>query len=453
MATIGQLGGLAYEIPLNQRLQQQAPMGGQMAPARVAAPVGVSDDPLASIEGITNEYYGNAAMIQEFTNEMASKGINPFVPDYSQEGGGLAFQTMQKLLANQMYIANKLRNEQVARQQAQPLMMTGQTQLAQGVDQSGFYASDPNNFIPTAVDPRIREANTSLRDNRYTQGDSRALNQAVRDPLAQQYEAAIAAETDPRRRQALEYQLSALQTNTPEVYPGLLRPRSGVNPEDVSGRAELIRRFKQGIVNNDPTSLNMLKMIPGIEDAEYVNTGDRVGIQVFYKGQPNPAFIDLSAGGGENDINALLNRIEGQKNIPNEMLQQFDTRVIIPSSNAGQVLQDVKQKFTSFSSEVMPTLQQLAANRELILPNGEVIASMEIEGPTWGMFGGTDLVVHYHPIDSKGRPDYTKTRKKKIDDPTELGAIVDINANRIARAFGGGFVGGQPEAPQIDPDI
>src|SRR5690606_5468986 len=191
-----------------------------------AAPVGVSDDPLASIEGVTNEYYGNAAMLREFVNEMTRKGINPFVPDFSQDGGGLAFQTMQKLLANQMYTANKLRNEQVARQQAQPLMMTGQTQLAQGVDQSGFYASDPNNFIPTAVDPRIREANTFLRDNRYTQGDSRALNQAVRDPLAQQYEAAIAAETDPRRRQALEYQLSALQTNTPEVYPGLLRPRN-----------------------------------------------------------------------------------------------------------------------------------------------------------------------------------------------------------------------------------
>src|SRR5690606_19256506 len=161
----------AYEIPLNQRMQQGGAAPGQIAPARVAAPVEVSDDPLASIEGITNEYYGNAAMIQEFTNEMASKGINPFVPDYSQEGGGLAFQTMQKLLANQMFVANKLRNEQVARQQAQPLMMTGQTQLAQGVDQNGFYASDPNNFIPTAVDPRIREANTFLRDNRYTQGD------------------------------------------------------------------------------------------------------------------------------------------------------------------------------------------------------------------------------------------------------------------------------------------
>src|SRR5690606_13602387 len=97
------------------------------------------------------------------------------------------------------------------------------------------------------------------------------------------------------------------------------------------------------------------------------------------KGQPQPAFIDLLKG-GDGDINAVLNRVEGQKNVPNEAVFQFDTKVDLPPSNVRQVIDEVKKGLSSFNKDTIATLQELAANRKLMLENGEPVASVELDG-------------------------------------------------------------------------
>ena len=441
MAEFGNAAALDYRMDFPQ---QQ----GQYAPPPVAQQQQVDvpqydKDPIAVRGKLTSDYYNNMGLLRSFAQDMAKKGIDPFTPDYSQDGGGLAFQTMQKLQAGLLYAANALGNEFKAEQQLRPLIAQGAVRPEQGVDlNEGMAYSDPKNFYATSLDPIVTQANQVLGDARYTQGDSNKLNQTVRDPRIQYFQQQI--QKDPNNATYYQRQIDALLTNSPQTAYQQLIPRGGISHEDLSRRAQLIKQIKGGILTNDQTPINMLKLVPGVEDVGYVNTGDRVGLEVYYKGQPNPSFIDLSKGAGEGDINALLNRIEGQKNVPNESVFSFDTKVSIPPSNAKQVLEDFKPKFKALGEDVMPKFQELASSGKLSLPDGAPIKFAEIDPPSWFFgAGGKDLVITYNPV-VKGKVDYTKTKTKKIDQGSdELDEIVNYNANKIAPAFGGGFKSGK----------
>lgn len=395
-----------------------------------------SDDPIATREKLTSDYFNNMGLIRSFAQDMSKKGINPFQPDYTQEGGGLAFQTMQKLQAGLMYAANSLGNELKAEQQMRPMIAQGQVRPEQGVNlNQGMAYSDPNNFYATGLDPMVTQANQVLGDATYTQSDATRMNQAVRDPRIEYFQQQI--QKDPNNATYYQRQIDALLTNTPRTYgPSLIDRGRGPTQQDISGRAELIRKAKQGIVSGDVSALNLFKLAPGIEDVQYVNTGDKIGIEVWHKGQPQPSFVDLSKGGGEAEINALLNRVEGQKNIPNESVLTFDTKVNIPNSNARIVIDEVKEKVKKLDSSVVNELQGLAANRQLSTPNGEIVTSVEVHDP-W--IGTDKLKVKYHPIENN-RVNYNKVREMLIEDKDEIDSFVETNANKIAPAFGGGFV-------------
>jgi hypothetical protein len=457
----GQLGALNYRMTFPGQQQEEA-IPGRPQPVEYEGYLPPqSKDPLAVREGLTDAYYNNYATLQAVVKDALSKGQNPFEPDYSQDGGGLAFKTFQRAQANLMHSANALRGEYEAEQQMRPLLSRGDTRMKQGVDTNGLYMSDPNNFYPTALDPSVIAANRELEGDRYTQRDSNAVNQAIRNPQIQRFQQLI--QSDPQNAEYYQHQIDSLLTNTPQTAYQQLIPRGGrggLTQEDLSRRAELIKQVKRGILTRDQTPINMLKLVPGVEDVGYINTGDKVGLEVYFKGQGQPSFVDLSKGAGEGDINALLNRIEGQKNVPNEAVFSFDTKVNIPPSNARQILEDIKAKIavlpedSSVSPDVLPQLQELAADSQLITSNGEPINSISVSEPNWfsGFFGGKNsLVIKYNRKLKNGKIDYSREVEEVIEDPEELKNFIELNANQIAPAFGAGFSDAPVQPKVINP--
>jgi hypothetical protein len=217
MAERGNIGGLDF------RMEQYPPAAAPVytPPVTTGQPVGTSlpeysNDPLAVREKLTSDYYNNMAMVRDFAESMASKGINPFEPDWSQPDGGLAFQTMQKLKAGVAYASNALRNEFYAEKQMRPLEASGQVRLKPGVKREGLYYSDPRNFYSTALDPVVTQANQVLGDSRYTRSDSQRLNEAVRDPRVQYYQEQM--QKDPDNAIYYQRQIEALIQNTPQTF-------------------------------------------------------------------------------------------------------------------------------------------------------------------------------------------------------------------------------------------
>jgi hypothetical protein len=456
----GQLGALNYRMTFPG--QQEEAITGQPQPVEYEGYLpSESKDPLAVREGLTDAYYNNYATLQAVVKDALAKGQNPFEPDYSQDGGGLAFKTFQRAQANLMHSANALKGEYQAEQQMRPILSRGDARMKQGVDTNSLYMSDPNNFYSTALDPIVTEANKELGDARYTQRDSATVNQAIRDPRIQRFQQLIQAE--PQNAEYYQRQIDALLTNTPQTSYQQLIPRGGrggLTQEDVSRRAELIKQVKGGILTNNQTPINMLKLVPGVEDVSYVNTGDQVGLEVYFKGQGQPSFVDLSKGAGEGDINALLNRIEGQKNVPNEAVFSFDTKVNIPPSNARQILDDVKTKIStlpkdsSVSPDLLPRLQELSATGQLTTSTGEPITGVSVSEPNWftGLFGGQNkLVIKYNRMLKNGKIDYSKEVEKVIEDPEELKSFIELNANKIAPAFGAGFSDAPVRQKTVNP--
>jgi hypothetical protein len=210
---LGALGSLNYRMGFPQ---QQAPGQQPIPPQQQGGgqyQVPVEKDPLATRGKLTSDYYNNVGLLRSFLQEHGSDAAKP---DYTQEGGGMAHQVFQQLQANVMMSANALKNEQAAENQMRPSIAEGRTRIKGGVDQSGMYATDAQNYTPTAIDPLVLEANKELGDPRYTQANSDELNRAVRDPKIQYYQQQI--QKDPANAEYYNRQIEALLQNTPQVY-------------------------------------------------------------------------------------------------------------------------------------------------------------------------------------------------------------------------------------------
>jgi hypothetical protein len=348
-----------------------------------------------------------------------------------------------------------LRLQAEADEKEREALMRGDIRYTSGYDPTTELSTQMNPadaYYSTQLDPRTVAANQRTAQNVYTQRDANNLNRQVFDPT---YQALGQSGFSPEEQ---AYQQSALLKSVPETSYQQLIDRSGgnnrygggINQEVLLNRAELIKKIKTGIKTSDPTSLNLLKLIPGVEDVMYVNTGDEVGLKVYYRGQGQPTYIDLSEGGGEADINALLNRIEGQKNVPNELVFNMDTKVQIPKSNAREKIDEVKTSIAAYPQNanalggILPKLKELAASQSLMMPDGSVVKSIK-PNKTW--WGPNEVIIEYHPTDAKGNIQYNKTKEMAISDPLELGEFIEINGNTIAPAFGGGFITGDEPEP------
>jgi hypothetical protein len=453
----GYLGGLNYEIPLNQQSGQQAMVapkqGGQVNANALVPPM--ENDPLAVREKKTDDYYNNYALLKNFVADAQSKGINPFEPDYSQPGGGLAFRTYQKLQAGLMYASNALKNEFETEQDFNKLKWQNKAGLAPGVDlRRDMLTENPDAVVSYEPTHQVEEANRRLNTPTYRKSDADDFNAAYKTPTEKDIDDQVkSGQLAPAQAEILKSQLFP---NVPQVSYQQLIPRGdsgrGLSAEDISKRAELIKQVKRGILTKDQTPLNVLRIAPGVSDVQYVDDGDRIGINVVPK-SGEPTFIDLSQGSGEGEINALLNRIEGQLNVPNEQVFAFDTKVDLPASNSKVIVADLKTKIKAIpgdaqaASDIFPKLQELAAQGKLKFGGGTVM-SMYIKEPMF--YGDNSVEIKYHPVSKSGTVDYSKTKTKIVSDPLQLEALITENANTLVPNFGGQV---QSESAQRAQDL
>lgn len=452
----GSLGALNYSIPLNQQQTQGAPQQG-MAPSQVSLPP-MDNDPIAVRERLTADYYNNYAQLKSFLTDMSKKGIDATTPKYDEDGGGAAFQVYQKMLANQMYASNLLKNELEKEKQLQPYLYTNKASLAPGFNmQEDLLTESPDAVVSNEPLPFVEEANRRSREKTYTAGDTQRLNQASVEPaLARISEMEAAGQLSPQEANVQRANLfrAVQDTSYQQLIPRGSGSGRGLSKEDVSRRAELIKQVKSGILTGDQTALNILRQAPSVRSVDYINSGDRVGIQVSFA-NGDPAFIDLSQGAGEGEINAFLNRIEGQKNVPNEAVFTFDTKVDIPQSNVGPIVQDITGKLQAVTEDIdanedlVEKLNSLAVANKLSIPEGKVV---EVSTNS-KLFGPNQIVVKYYPKDGNGNISYKGKRTKKITNPDEIAEFVRMNATQIAPEFGGGFTqDSQPtQLPEMAP--
>lgn len=431
------------QSPLDYRFNQQ-PLAqpANMAAQAMQSPQGQDytlSDKLATREQKTADLINNYGLLRKFAIDMERKGIPYARPDFESEDGGEAYRLFLKLESNVRTAEQELKNEYEAEKDLRQPFAEGKVQFNPGVDPTKELAySDPNSYYSTALTPGVAQANKSLGEDTNTMADQNRRNQLIQieeQKIDQQVSQGLLS---PERGQFMKAQLVP-NTYTNKVFAPPRVSASGVaRATNAQDRAELIRQVKSGILTGDNTPLNILKRVPGVQDVKYVNTGDKVGIELAFKGQPS-TFIDLrSEKGGEGEINAVLNRIEGQLNVPNEDVFKFDTQVTIPESNADAVIAKARETLLANGGELMPKIQELARKGQLVTPENELIAALE---PYENWRGTPKLRIKYYKPDKKGNPT-SKISEKVVDMEDELdyiNSLVDYNANDLATGLGAGF--------------
>lgn len=188
----GQLGALNYEIGRNQPMPQAAPQEQPMVNSTALLPQ-LEQDPLAIRGKYTDDYYNNYALLKNYVTDAQSKGINVFEPDYSQPGGGLPFQTFQKLQAGLMIAANKLKTEFQKEQTFDQYRYQNKAGYAQGFDPTQeFMVDDPNATVSYEPTYAVEAANRALGQNTYDRASQNRVNRAILDPAEADINAQIA---------------------------------------------------------------------------------------------------------------------------------------------------------------------------------------------------------------------------------------------------------------------
>jgi hypothetical protein len=232
----GQLGANTYQMTFPG--QQQVPVGVQQQQLKPEE-FDLGKDPLAIREKLTSDLYNAKALLDAVAKDFSSQGIDPFTPDYSQDGGGLAFQTLEKAKANLMYAANALRLQAEADEKEREALMRGDIRYTSGYDPTTELSTQMNPadvYYSTQLDPRTVAANQRTAQNVYTQRDANNLNRQVYDPTFQ----ALGQSGFSPEEQA--YQQSALLKSVPETSYQQLIDRSGGNGSNDNPEIEVLRK-------------------------------------------------------------------------------------------------------------------------------------------------------------------------------------------------------------------
>lgn len=218
---------LDYEIPQSFISRNQGqPQEEQVDPSNDIGKIEDPVHPLAARGKLTSDYYNNYAQLEQYAKSMAKDfGVDIFKPDYTQEGGGHAFQLAQKLQANIMYAANALRNEFGAEKDRRKSIDEGKLLRKHGVDYNNTLAySDDNNFTPTAALPGITEANVRGREDTYDPQSAARINQQIQAQSAQIDQLVQSGQLSPEEGQL---QKSYLIKNTYKIAPSMFDDANG----------------------------------------------------------------------------------------------------------------------------------------------------------------------------------------------------------------------------------
>lgn len=277
----GTSGAYNYEInPFQQQMAAQ-PMGlPEPVEAQVQAPV--KPGTLASIEGATSSYFDNYAQLDAFAKDMAKKGIDVFTPNYAEPGGGLPFQTYQKLAAGVQFASNRLANEQKAREQLMEARLKNEADFAQGFNPStGFVSEDPNSFVSLNATDATKEAALRLRQMPNTQTDTNNLNAAAFDPAVAQIDAMVqSGQMTPQEGAIQKSMLFKATKDTPVFQP---RAESGAD-KTTQGSLELLKNITNQSAGNWTPGTFTSKIING--QRQQVSTrfsGEKLGDQQIFK--------------------------------------------------------------------------------------------------------------------------------------------------------------------------
>jgi hypothetical protein len=176
----GQLGGLNYEIPQNFVGQPQQPISPGGEPEAAASALYAGQHPRLAERGeLTGNYYDTYGRLDAYVKSMLKQGIDPTLPDYTQDGGGLPFQMFQRLQAGLVHSANTLGNELKFQELMQPGLAKGEIGLNPGVDQNSMWAQDPNNFHSRGLTDATKNLNQQLGDQWYTAGGAARSNKRI----------------------------------------------------------------------------------------------------------------------------------------------------------------------------------------------------------------------------------------------------------------------------------
>lgn len=240
----GYLGSLNYDIPLNQQPAQTTATQASSQQAQSFIPP-LEKDPLAVRGELTDNYFNAYAMLNNYVKDAQRQGLNPFQPDYSQPGGGPAFQTFQKLTGLLMGTANKLGGEFQAEKQARDYLWSGKAVQTPGFDMSqDLIIENPNAITSLNLMPSVEQANMQAKQDVYTQGDEQRLRAATTDRiLAQIDQQEQAGLLTPEQAQI---QRAGVLQPSRQTHPYLFKPASNASG---SGKKKTSLDLAKAIMN------------------------------------------------------------------------------------------------------------------------------------------------------------------------------------------------------------
>ncbi len=203
----------SFELPDDRYLGDNGPsaqpsQGGYQPNLPLQAPA----QNLADVEGQTSAYYDTWGKLQSYAQGMQKEyGLDVTKPDFTQPGGGLPFQTYQKLSGSLMTVANRLGNRLKEQQAAAPYKHTGQV-TGEGTKE------DP--YISTHLVPELEAAQKKAQDDFYTSGDARRAYDANIKPIEEEL-AAKASSGDPFWQR--QYEVAKKLRTTFQTHPSYFR--------------------------------------------------------------------------------------------------------------------------------------------------------------------------------------------------------------------------------------
>jgi hypothetical protein len=239
----GELGGLNYQITPQfigdqPAAQPMAPVAAQQLPA-------LGNDPIAVRGEKTKDLYANYQALKSFVENLSKQGIDAFDPYQDPQ----VFEAMNMLQANVLFAANALKNEMSAENQMRPLIAQGQVGIKQGVDQSGLYSQNADNYFSTQPTYATKELNDRLAQTTMTPGSQDRVNSLIA-PYIQQIDEQVRQQIlSPQEGEIQKQSIIQNAYKTPVFSPNA-SSRSGKNYDAQLGLLRKYTNLSQGVWND-----------------------------------------------------------------------------------------------------------------------------------------------------------------------------------------------------------
>ncbi len=282
----GDASALNFQIP-------QAFIGGQevQQPPSSIEPQNPLQNPaqlLAHREGLTRQYYDLNGKLDAYVTSMAKdNGIDVTKPDFTQPGGGEAFNTFQQLSSALLYTANDLQRSAKIDDAILQNAAQGNIRMQAGYDpktQLSSQMSPEEMFYSTKLDEPVRQINDFLNKDFYTSADAAAANQQG-DKLKMYYDNLI--KSNPQNAPYYQSQKAAIGTATKKTPYSAFQQNGRGGQGGNAGIAVLqkITNLSKGVWTPGTYKPVTKAGKTYIENSEMV--GDSMGQYITYKdGQP-----------------------------------------------------------------------------------------------------------------------------------------------------------------------